>query len=136
MSEHATQHGHGEHHPEILHEENTIQFAPVLIFAVVMILVSAATFLTVKIIQHTFDLNWARSEAPLSPLAQAQMPPAPLLQVASGQDLIDLRAKERAVLNSYRWVDEKNGVVGIPVEEAIKLLAQRGLPSRNQAKAE
>jgi len=136
MSEHATQHGHGEHHPETLHEENTIQFAPVLIFAVVMILVSAATFVTVKIIQHTFDINWARSEAPLSPLAQAQMPPAPLLQVASGQDLIDLRAKEQVAINSYRWVDEKNGVVGIPVEEAIKLLAQRGLPSRNQAKAE
>ena len=136
MSEHATQHGHGEHHPETLHEENTVQLAPVLIFAVVMILVSAATFLTVKIIQHTFDLNWTRSEAPVSPLAQAPMPPAPLLQVVPGQDLIDLRAKEQTVINSYRWVDEKNGVVGIPIEEAIKLLAQRGLPSRDQAKAE
>ena len=136
MSEHATQHGQGEHHPETLHEENSIQFAPVLIFAVVMIIVSIATFLTVKIIQKAFDTNWARSEAPVSPLAQAQMPPVPLLQVSSGQDLIDLRAKEQAMINSYRWVDEKGGVVGIPVEEAIKLLAQRGLPARDQAKAE
>jgi hypothetical protein len=136
MSEPVTQQGPGEHHPENLHEENSIQFAPVLIFAVVMIIVSIATFLTVKIIQHTFDTNWARSEAPVSPLAQVQMPPAPLLQVSSGQDRIDLRAKEQAVINSYHWVDEKGGVVGIPVEEAIKLLAQRGLPTRAQAKAE
>jgi hypothetical protein len=136
MSEHATQHGHDEPHAETLHEENTIQLAPVLIFAIVMIVVSAATFLTVKIIQQAFDLNWARSEAPVSPLAQAQMPPAPLLQVSPGQELIDLRAKEREIISSYRWVDQQNGVVGIPVEEAIKLLAQRGLPSRDQSTTE
>lgn len=136
MSEQVTQQGPGEHHPETLHEENSIQFTPVLIFAALLIIVSVATFLTVKIIQQAFDTNWARSEAPVSPLAQAQMPPAPLLQVSSGQDLIDLRAKEQAMINSYRWVDEKGGVVGIPVEEAIKLLAQRGLPARDQAKAE
>ena len=136
MSEHATQHGHGDQHPETLHEENTIQFAPVLIFVAVMILVSIATFLTVKIIEHTFDTNWARSEAPVSPLAQTQMPPAPLLEVSPGQARIDLRAKEQAVINSYRWIDEKAGVVGIPVEEAIKLLAQRGLPARGQGKVE
>jgi hypothetical protein len=136
MSEHTTQHGHGEHHAETLHEENTIQLAPVVIFAIVMILVSAATFLTVKIIEQAFDLNWARSEAPVSPLAQPQTPPAPLLQVSSGQDLRDLRAKENTLINSYHWVDQQNGVVGIPVEEAIKLLAQRGLPSRDQSNNE
>jgi hypothetical protein len=136
MSEHATQHGHGEHHPETLHEENSVQFAPVLNFAVVMVIVSIATFLTVKIIEHAFDTSWSRSEAPVSPLAQAQMPPAPLLEVSPGQARIDLRAKEQAVINSYRWVDEKGGVVGIPVEEAIKLLARRGLPARGQEKTE
>jgi hypothetical protein len=136
MSEHRTQHGHGEPHTETLHEENTIQLTPVLIFAIVMVVVSLATFLTVKIIEHAFDTNWARSETPVSPLAQPQTPPAPLLQVSSGQDRIDLRAKEQAMLNSYRWVDEKNGVVGIPVEEAIKLLAQKGVPTRDQGKNE
>lgn len=135
MSEHVT-HGHGEHHPEVQHEENVIQLTPVVIFAVVMILVSIATFVTVKIIQHTFDINWARSEAPVSSLSQSPMPPTPMLQVSSGQDLIELRAKEQAALTSYRWVDEKNGVVAIPVQEAMALLAKRGLPTRDQAKAE
>lgn len=135
MSEHVPTHGPSERHSETLHEENTIQFAPVLIFVIVMIIVSLATFLTVKVIQQTFDTNWARSEPPVSPLAQAQMPPVPLLQVSPGQDLVDFRAKEQAALTSYRWVDEKGGIVGIPVEEAIKLLARRGLPTRDQAPA-
>lgn len=135
MSEHAT-HGHGEHHPEAQHEENVIQLTPVVIFAVVMILVSVATFVTVRVIQHTFDINWERSEVKVSPLAQSPMPATPMLQVSSGQDLIELRAKEQAALTSYRWIDEKNGIVGIPVEQAITLLARRGLPSRDQVKAE
>ena len=136
MSEHATQQVHGEHHAEALHEENTIQLTPVLIFAIVMIVVSAATFLTVKIIEHAFDLNWTRSEAPLSPLAQPQTPPPPLLQVSSGRDLRELREEANTVLNSYRWIDQQNGVVGIPIEEAISILAKRGLPARDQAKSE
>ena len=136
MSEHATQPGHGEHHAETLHEENTVQLAPVLIFAIVMIVVSAATFLTVKIIEHAFALNWSRSEAPLSPLAQPQKPPPPLLQVSSGRDLRELREEADTILASYRWVDQQNGVVGIPIEEAIKILAKKGLPARDQAKSE
>ena len=136
MSEHETSHGHGEPHAETLHEENTIQLTPVLIFAIVMIVVSAATFLTVKIIEHAFAINWARSEVPVSPLAQPQTPPPPLLQVSSGRDLRELREETSAVLHSYRWVDQKNGIVGIPIEEAIKIVAQRGLPTRDQAKAE
>lgn len=136
MSEHATQQGNGGHEADTLHEGNTIQLAPVLIFAIVMVVVSAATFLTVKIIEHAFAINWARTETPLSPLAQPQTPPPPLLQVSSGRDVRELRKEANAVLDSYRWIDKQNGVVGIPIEEAIKIVAQKGLPTRDQAKAE
>lgn len=33
-------------------------------------------------------------------------------------------------LHSYRWIDRQNGVVGIPIERAMQLIAARGLPSR------
>ena len=36
--------------------------------------------------------------------------------------------KENEVLGSYDWVDQKNGVVRIPIDRAMDLLAQRGLP--------
>ncbi len=34
-------------------------------------------------------------------------------------------------LNTYAWVDKDAGVVRIPVDRAIDLLAQKGLPSHN-----
>ena len=43
--------------------------------------------------------------------------------------------KENEVLGSYDWVDQKNGVVRIPIDRAMDLLAQRGLPVISQADA-
>jgi hypothetical protein len=42
-----------------------------------------------------------------------------------------LRAHEKQVAESYGWVDQGAGVVRIPVSEAMKLIAQRGLPVRD-----
>ena len=49
-------------------------------------------------------------------------------------DLADLREKEDETLNSYGWVDRNAGVVRIPIDEAIKLTLQRGLPARQGQK--
>jgi len=38
-------------------------------------------------------------------------------------------------LNSYDWIDQKAGTVRIPIDRAMQLLAQRGLPTRPQAGA-
>ncbi|HWB61050.1 MAG TPA: hypothetical protein VG733_16335 [Chthoniobacteraceae bacterium] len=54
--------------------------------------------------------------------------PGPRQQVAPGKDLAAFRASEEQELNGYGWVDKKAGVVRIPVERAMDLLAQRGLP--------
>jgi hypothetical protein len=45
----------------------------------------------------------------------------------------ELREKEDGVLNQHGWVDQQNGVVHIPIEDAIKLALQQSqqyLPSR------
>jgi hypothetical protein len=60
------------------------------------------------------------------------VPPEPRLQTNPRQDLADLRAKEDETLNSYGWVDRNAGVVRIPIDEAITLTLQRGLPARQQ----
>jgi hypothetical protein len=44
------------------------------------------------------------------------------------KDIAALRAEEQAVLESYGWVDEKAGIARIPVAEAMKIVAERGLP--------
>ncbi len=55
--------------------------------------------------------------------------PAPRLQTDNGdQDLAGLHQREDLLLNYYTWVDQSKGTVRIPVERAMELIAQRGLP--------
>ena len=71
------------------------------------------------------------------PLAAAQghrEPPEPRLQTDPRQDLADMRAKEDEVLGSYGWVDKNAGVVRIPIDAAMKLTLERGLPARTEPK--
>jgi hypothetical protein len=69
-------------------------------------------------------------EHPLALTREAQLPPEPRLQTHPREDLRDLRAHEDEVLTSYGWVDKNTGVVRIPIEEAMKIVVERGLPAR------
>jgi len=62
----------------------------------------------------------------------SKLPPEPRLEATPILDLQAMRAAEDQVLNSYGWVDKPSGVVRIPIDRAIDLLAQRGLPARQQ----
>ena len=74
----------------------------------------------------------AAAERPTSPLASTlpQAPPEPRLQVAPATDLTTVREREDALLNSYGWIDAKSGLVRIPIDRAIEVLGERGLPTR------
>ncbi len=38
------------------------------------------------------------------------------------EELAQARADQLGLLHSYRWIDEKQGVVGIPIERAMELV--------------
>jgi len=54
---------------------------------------------------------------------------APRLQIDEARELRRLREHEDTILNGYGWVDQKTGIVRIPIERAMDLVAQRGLPA-------
>jgi len=58
--------------------------------------------------------------------------PQPRLERNERLEINDFRVQEEKTLNSYGWVDEKTGVVRIPIERAMQLVEQRGLPTRPQ----
>jgi hypothetical protein len=66
----------------------------------------------------------------LSNAPEASAVPAPRMQAVPAQDLQQFRAREDAILDGYGWVDQKAGVVRIPIARAMELLLQRGLPTR------
>jgi len=66
-----------------------------------------------------------------SPFENARtLPPQPRLQVMPGADIHDYWEREQGILKSYGWVDKQNGIVRIPIEQAMRLTLERGLPAR------
>src|SRR5258708_31133126 len=61
--------------------------------------------------------------------------PSPKLEEDERGQLNDIRMNEEKVLYSYGWEDEKAGTVHIPIERAMDLLVERGLPVRSQGAA-
>jgi hypothetical protein len=59
--------------------------------------------------------------------------PQPRLESNERLEINDFRMQEEKTLNSYGWVDQQGGVMHIPIDRAMQLLAQRGLPTRPQA---
>jgi hypothetical protein len=53
---------------------------------------------------------------------------APMLETNERGQLRDFLMDQEGQLNSYGWVDEKAGVAHIPIERAMELTVQRGLP--------
>ena len=59
--------------------------------------------------------------------------PDPKLEENERGQLSGFRVRQEETLYSYGWVDEKAGRVRIPIQRAMDLLVQRGLPVRSQA---
>ena len=53
---------------------------------------------------------------------------APMLEDNERGQFSDFLMNQEKHLNSYGWVDEQGGVAYIPIERAMELTAQRGLP--------
>jgi hypothetical protein len=63
------------------------------------------------------------------------LPPEPRLQVSAPNDLKQYQAAQGEILNSYGWVDQKAGIVRIPIDRAMDILLQKGLPVRRATPA-
>ena len=49
-------------------------------------------------------------------------------------EINEFRVQEEKTLHSYGWMDQQAGVVRIPIDRAMELVAQRGLPTRPQSR--
>ena len=68
---------------------------------------------------------------PASPFEDARvLPPEPRLQAKPRADLRNYCGEQMQKLDSYGWIDPDNGVVRIPIDRAMDVTVQRGLPAR------
>jgi hypothetical protein len=123
-------------HPRGGHEERDINAIAVTRFGIGLTLtIIASAFLLWGLFNYFLkeDGGPYPSAAPLATTQPAKVPPAPRLQTTPRMDLREIRAAEDKALNSYSWADQANGKVRIPIDRAMDLLVQRGLPARTQA---
>lgn len=113
------------------HELSDLNPKNIALFGAALALIIGATLVASYGLFQFFYTGVTRARPLPSPLSYSREPtPEPRLSVNPGEDLATLRAEENNVLNSYDWVDRDKGIVRIPIERAIEILAQRGLPVR------
>ena len=118
--------GHG-----VRHEAADVNPRAVTRVGILVVAVAIVTSLLLLFLLRFLAAREARRDPPPPPLARhepGRKPPEPRLQENPTLDVGRLRAEEEQVLTSYGWVDERAGVVRIPIDRAIELLAERGLP--------
>ncbi len=120
------------------HEKTDALTRPIFRFAAGMAVFIAVAMVITAILFSYFTKRANQIDALQSPLARQAPPPVlvgPKLQPDPPVDLKKLLHDEDAHLNSFGWVDQREGLVHIPIDEAIELMAKRGLPVRGNAAA-
>ena len=128
----ANDFSHAPHAPSH-HEESDVDIRGVFAFAGGLVVVTVVIGFIVWGLFVYFNTRADSAGLPEFPLAATQEhrePPEPRLQTNPREDLRVLRDAEQETLATYGWVDRNAGIVRIPIDEAIKLTLQRGLPSR------
>ena len=119
--------------PAVGHEKRDADIRSLVIFAAVL---AGTVFLVMWGMARVFHYFGATQSLgpPASPFAEARtLPPQPRLQVEPRIDLNQLRSGEEVLLHSYGWVDRNSGVVHIPIERAMDLVMERGVPVREES---
>lgn len=119
-------------HQEIHFERTDISARKVLFTGISLL---AALWVIIGVVYLCFVyLVHQRAAASPPPLSVEEhgnpLPPEPRLQSSPRQDLKAMRKQEDWDLNHYAWIDKGKGVVAIPIERAIAIVAQRGVPQR------
>jgi cytoskeletal protein RodZ len=113
------------------YEQRDADVRSLLKLAIWLIAVVAVSMVAMK---WTYDYyQRVQTRGPMvSPLVENEnvAPPKPQLQAEPRKDLQTYCSEETKKLDSYGWVDQHAGVVRLPIEQAMALTLQHGLPTR------
>ena len=133
-------------HAEEGFEQQDLSAQAVFAFLISLVVGGIVVYFVIWGMYHFMDAHQKERQHPLSPLVkqvetdtrivspdEMKKFPQPRLERNERVEINDFRLKEEQTLNSYGWIDEKSGVVRIPIERAMQLIAQRGLPTTPKA---
>ena len=119
-------------HPDVRYEKSDASIKGVALFGGILLVTGLLVHLTVYLLFADLKVREDQKYPPLPVLAakkRAHLPqdldriPQPRLQQTEPLDLAELHKKEEASLTTYGWVDRKNGIVRIPIDKAMRIIA-------------
>jgi len=128
------------------YERQDLQVSGILYFLLTIVVVTVICMAGLRGVFAFLDRREKALQPPVNPLAtnvptdtrhiapgypQSAFPNPKLEEDERGQ-LNGIILDEDKTLATYGWVDEKSGTVRIPIERAMELMVQRGLPVRPQ----
>ena len=148
----STEHHSGSHqadgaprHADVSFEERDIKVGTIYWYLIALGLATVAA-LIICIFVYRFTSDLAASSDVLPPPSRAALgkdfPPEPRLQGVPGHEFDaqkDLRYKLKADTDAnekLEWIDKNAGIAQIPVEDAMKIIAEKGLPGSPAPSAE
>jgi hypothetical protein len=116
------------------HELSDLKVKNIALFGAALATLVVAALIASYALYNFFYAGVTRSRPQPSPLSYNREPtPEPRLMVKSGDEMKAMRAEENKILNGYDWVDRDKGIVRLPIERAIEIIAERGLAVRGEA---
>jgi len=111
------------------HEQSEVSVRTVIVSLAVLLI---GAFLVCLLVVGIFRYFHAENKvAQTAKDWKQQIPAEPRVEEHPWEQLITVRAREDHVLSTYAWIDQKEGVVRIPIDQAIEKLAKEGLPSHD-----
>jgi len=124
-----------ESNPTVAHEETDADARAITRFGIALVLVLVLSQLALWWLFNSFTRRESKLSPPVSALVRAQAPtepPEPRLQANPQADVRTMREKEETILNHYGWVDSNRGVVRIPIDRAMQILADQKMKPTTQ----
>ena len=131
MVEHA--HAPRQDNPAVSHEGSDVDLRRITYWGVGL---AAAVVLILVFLFWLFNffsnLESRRGHDPLAIRQSTPQTTGPPLQISPRSEMAEMRAAEDKLLRNYGWIDRQKGIVRIPIQRAMELTAQRGLPARKK----
>jgi hypothetical protein len=118
-----------DHADVIQHETLDARTRPLVVAGFVLLAVTVFAFVLIWVVFFAFAPQGSEpvNMRPLPTVAPVNLPPGPLLQANPDQEVDVTLSEQREILNSYGWINEREGVVHIPIDRAKDLVVERGI---------
>jgi hypothetical protein len=116
--------------PQRGYETRDFNIRVVALFAVSLAILLAGSLVLMAWLLDIFEVTpegYGPRGAPIA--AIPPRPPGPRLQTSPRGDMQEMLRSANVLLQSYGWVDRMAGMARIPIDRAIQVVLEQGLPS-------